>query len=62
MNLKVFFKLKKTLITLSTGQMFKKNKKKQKPKKKTKQKPKKNKKTHWAVFFYKTVFFTFFQL
>jgi hypothetical protein len=45
MHLKVFLKLKKTLKTLSSGQIYKKNKKPKKNKKKQK--------THWAGFFKK---------
>jgi hypothetical protein len=46
MHLKVFLKLKKTLKTLSFGQIYKKKQKtpKNPPQKKTK-------KTHWAGFF-----------
>jgi hypothetical protein len=50
MHLKVFVKLKKTLLTLSSGQ---KNPKKPKKNQKTQKKPKKPKKTHWAGFFFK---------
>jgi hypothetical protein len=46
MHLKVFLKLKKTLKTLSSGQIYKKTKN-----------PKKPKKNHCAGFFFKPGFF-----
>jgi hypothetical protein len=54
MHLKVFLKLKKTLKTLSSGQIyFKKTQKTQEKQKKQK----KTQKTHWAGFFKKPGFF-----
>jgi hypothetical protein len=50
MHLKVFLKLKKTLKTLSSGQICKENKKKRKKNQKTK-------KPTWLVFYYKPGFF-----
>ena len=54
MHLKVFLKLKKPKKTLSSGQIYKKDKKTKKKQKKNKKPPK----NHWAGFFFlKTGFF-----